>query len=277
MNQQEGFKRLTVKGEIMADRIYLSDIVNKKRMRVKEKALDIESLKVNIRCVNKRHSFYKALAKEGLSIIGEVKKASPSKGIIKDDFNPLEIAKAYETVVDAISVLTEEDYFLGKDEYLQVISEAVKLPTLCKDFIVTKEQIYHAKQLGASAVLLIVAILSDKELFEFIQTAKKIELDALVEVHTKEEINRALLVGAQIIGINNRNLETFNTDIQTTLDLRPFIPEDRLVISESGIHTKEDIFRLKEANINGILVGESFMRADDIVHHAEVLKNAYKD
>lgn len=267
----------SAKGDIMAERIYLKDIVDKKRIRVKEKELDIEKITDDIKHVKARPSFYKALAKEGLSIIGEVKKASPSKGIIKEDFKPLEIAKAYDNSVDAISVLTEEDFFLGKDEYLQMISQTVTLPTLCKDFILTKEQIFRAKLLGASAVLLIVAILSDKELIEFIQLSKTLELDPLVEVHTKEELDRALEANARIIGINNRNLDTFKTDIQTTFRLRPLIPKGRLVVSESGIHTKEDIIKLKEANIDGILVGESFMRAGDIKHHAEVFKNAYKD
>lgn len=260
----------------MAERIYLKDIVEQKRMRILDKKLDIDAFKVKDLINKTRPSFYEALAKEGLSIIGEVKKASPSKGIIKDDFKPLEIAKAYEGAVDAISVLTEEDFFLGHDQYLKEISETVKLPTLCKDFIIYKEQIYNAKALGASAVLLIVAILSDLELLEFIQAAKELNLDALVEVHTKEELMRALNTDAQIIGINNRNLETFETDIQVTLELRRLIPEGKVVISESGIHNEEDIIKLKKAHIDGILVGESFMKAKDIRHHAEVFKNAYK-
>lgn len=260
----------------MAERIYLKDIVDKKRTRTKEKRFDIESITISIKDIKARPSFYQALAKEGLSIIGEVKKASPSKGIIKEDFKPLEIAKTYENSVDAISVLTEEDFFLGKDEYLQVISREVKLPTLCKDFIITKEQIYNAKLLGASAVLLIVAILSDEELVDFINTARNLGLDALVEVHTREELDKALQADAKIIGINNRNLETFETDIQVTLNLRPYIPEGIIVISESGIHTKEDIVRLRKAYIDGILVGESFMKSSDINYHAEVFKNAYK-
>lgn len=260
----------------MAERIYLKDIVNQKSIRNQEKNMDIETLVAAINDIKKRPSFYDALAKEGLSIIGEVKKASPSKGVIKSDFYPIEIAKVYEHAVDAISVLTEEDFFLGKDEYLQGISEAVNLPTLCKDFIITKEQIYKAKLLGASAVLLIVAILSDNQLVDYMKIANNIGLDSLVEIHTKEELERALKANASIIGINNRNLETFKTDIQVTLDLRPLIPEGKLVVSESGIHTDEDIIKLRTANIDAVLVGESFMKAEDIRHHAEVIKNAYK-
>ncbi len=261
----------------MADRIYLKDIVDKKRIRNKEKNFVEKELAMKLDKVEKRPSFYEALAKPGLSIIGEVKKASPSKGVIKECFEPLKIAKIYEEVVDAVSVLTEEDYFLGRDEYLKEISDNIMLPTLCKDFIVCREQILNAKILGASAVLLIVAILSDEELIEFIKLAEQIGLDALVEVHTKQELDRAVNTKARIIGINNRNLETFKTDLHTTIELRSYIPKGTIVVSESGILTQEDIIYLKAAKIDAILVGESFMRADDINAHGEALRNAYRD
>lgn len=261
----------------MAERVYLEDIVKKKRERIEARYNDKESLRLAIEGVAKRPSFYDALAKPGLSIIGEVKKASPSKGLIKPDFYPLEIAQTYKDAVDAISVLTEEDYFLGQDDYLKAISAVSPLPTLCKDFIVEEKQIYNAKALGASALLLIVAILTDEELEKYLATARMLELDVLVEVHTREEVVRALKQDVKIIGINNRNLKTFVTDLDVTVQLRPMIPEGILVVSESGIDKIEDIRGLKSAKIDAVLVGESFMRTADIRLHAKGFKDAYKD
>lgn len=258
----------------MSKRVYLSDIVIRKHVRLEEKSFSIEDLIKKIATVDQRPSFYEAMAKEGLSIIGEIKKASPSKGLIREDFRPVDIAKEYETSVDAISVLTEEDFFLGHEMYLRDVSENVSLPTLYKDFIINPNQIYHAKSIGASAVLLIVAILSDRQLNDYITIAESIGLDALVETHTKQEIKRAVAADAKIIGINNRNLKTFHTDIKTTLKLRKHVPKDRIVISESGIFTPEDIKVLKKARINGVLVGESFMRGD-IRTMAKAFKEAY--
>ncbi len=259
----------------MSKRVYLSDIVLRKRIRLEEQAFSIEELIKRIAEVDKRPSFYDAMAKDGLSIIGEIKKASPSKGLIREDFHPVELAKEYEGSVDAISVLTEEEFFMGHEIYLRDVSEAVSLPTLYKDFIINPNQIYHAKSIGASCVLLIVAILSDKQLSDYITIAESIGLDTLVETHTKHEIKRAVKVGAKIIGINNRNLKTFYTDIKTTLKLRKYVPKDRIVISESGIFTPEDIKVLKKAKINGVLVGESFMRGD-IPTMAKSFKEAYE-
>lgn len=257
-------------------KIYLEDIVINKRKKLEEKKYNINNLINQMKHYDKRPSFYEAMNKEGLSIIGEIKKASPSKGLIrKGDFNPIELAYEYEQCVDAISVLTEEDYFLGNDKYLKEVSDNVSLPTLCKDFIISEEQIYNAKALGASCILLIVAILKKEELEKYLQLASKLKLDVLVETHTKEEIESAVEVGAKIIGINNRDLKTFKTDISTTINLRKYIPSNTLVISESGIHDINDINKLKDANIDGILVGESFMRCDDIIKQGEAFKNAY--
>lgn len=265
----------------MGKRVYLEEIVLQKRERIEQRREELQGIKERVisgEFVKNRPSFYQALAKDGLSIIGEVKKASPSKGLIKADFKPLEIAESYETCVEAISVLTEENYFLGSDHYLREISQKVGLPTLCKDFIIDPLQIYNAKSLGASAILLIVAILTDDEIDEMMNLAKSLGLDVLVEVHTEEEMLRALELDVQIIGINNRNLKTFETDLQVTIDLRKLITnEDILVISESGIFDVTDIVRLKEARIDGILVGESFMKAPDIVKHAEDFKDAYQN
>ncbi|NLJ87617.1 MAG: indole-3-glycerol phosphate synthase TrpC [Epulopiscium sp.] len=220
-------------------------------------------------------SFYKAMKKPRLSIIGEVKKASPSKGIIREDFNPVDIAKEYESSVDAISVLTEEEFFLGSPKYLKEIRKEVKLPLLRKDFIIDPIQIYEARALGASALLLIVAILDDSQLREFISLAHSLNMDVLIEVHDEVELERALNTNAVIIGINNRDLKTFNVDINTSINLSKNIPEDKLIISESGIFNKEDISKLKKANIDGVLVGESFMKSEDINKKAKEFRDAY--
>ena len=258
----------------MAKKIYLSDIIIKKHQKILDKPFDIEALIAQIEEVGQRPSFYEAMKKPGLSIVGEIKKASPSKGLIREDFRPMELAKEYEGSVDAISVLTEEDFFMGHEDYLRAVSKEVTLPTLYKDFVIVPEQIYHAKAIGASCVLLIVAILTDRQLVDFMTMADSIGLDCLVETHTKQEIKRAVDAGAKIIGINNRNLKTFHTDIKMTLKLRKYIPSGIVTISESGIFTPEDIKILKEAKIDGVLVGESFMKGD-IPTMARSFKEAY--
>lgn len=256
--------------------IYLNEIVTKKRIRLEEKQLSLDELKKQIETVDKRPSFYEALKRDGLSIIGEIKKASPSKGLIREDFNPVELAKQYEGCVEAISVLTEEDYFMGSDSYLQDVSKQVSIPTLCKDFIIDPIQIYNAKALGASCVLLIVNILSDSVLKEFLDLAQELQLDALVETHTKEEIEKAVAAGARIIGVNNRNLSTFKTSIEVTLELAKYVPDECILVSESGILSPTDVEVLSCVDIDAILVGENFMRSDDIIKCAKDLKEAYK-
>jgi len=257
-------------------RIYLETIVENKRARVNAHNYDVESLKKLASEIKAPSSFYEAMKKDGLSIIGEIKKASPSKGLIRSDFNPIEIAKEYQAAVDAISVLTEEEYFLGKDAYLKDVSNEVSLPTLCKDFMIDANQIYRAKILGASCILLIVAILSKKEITSFMKLANELGLDALVEVHTKEELDIALECDAKIIGVNNRDLNTFETDVRNTIELVKYIPDDKIIISESGIMDIDDIRILKDTKIDGVLVGESFMRSDDIKKHAKDIKDEYK-
>lgn len=251
----------------------LDRIVEKKKMRLKELNLDKKLLKKKAKSTESKPSFIKALKKEGLSIIGEVKRASPSKGLIKEDFDPLELAMEYENCVDAVSVLTEEDFFLGNPEYLKKITSKVKIPALMKDFIIDEVQIYEAKILGASAILLITAILDEKTLKNFIQIAEKLGMDALVEVHTREEIQMAVIAGAEIIGINNRNLKTFEVDLDTTIELVKLIPKNKVIVSESGIKDEMDIKKLKEARIDGVLIGEVFMRCDDI----DELAGKFKD
>ena len=225
--------------------------------------------------VRERVSFAANLQRLSLNFICECKKASPSKGLISPEFPYLEIAKAYETGgAAAISCLTEPEYFLGSDDYLKDIASQVDLPILRKDFTVSPYQIYEAKTLGASAVLLICAILSHVQLQEFRLAAESVGLDALVETHDAEEVATALQSGAKIIGINNRNLKDFTVDINTCIELRKEIPADRICIAESGIRNEEDIRRLKAARFNGVLIGETLMRSGDSEQELVRLRNA---
>ena len=215
--------------------------------------------------VDKKHlPFENALAAPGLSFICEVKKASPSKGIISGNFPWLEIAKDYEEGgASAISVLTEPEFFLGSDQYLREISAAVKIPTLRKDFIIDKYQIYEAKLLGAKAILLICALLDQKTLSDFIITARALALDCLVEIHNEEEAQEALSAGAHIIGINNRDLTTFDVDTGLSARLKNQLPPEILTVAESGIKTADDIRAIKDTGVDAVLIGESLMRAAD--------------
>lgn len=221
-------------------------------------------------------SFLKALKeKEDMAVIGEIKKASPSKGIIRYDFDPISLAGIYQKAgVAAISVLTERDFFMGDDSYPAMVRQSCKLPILHKDFLIDPWQIYQSKLIGAQAVLLIAAILSKKELLEFYGKARDIELDCLVEVHNKCELDTALDVGANIIGINNRDLTTFNVSIKTTEELIRLIPEDVISVSESGID-KTNVKAIKEMGVDAILVGEAFMRENDVFKAVTDLKRAY--
>ncbi len=208
--------------------------------------------------------FEKALAKPGLSFICECKKASPSKGLIAADFPYLQIAKEYEAAgADAISVLTEPKWFLGSDRYLEEIASAVPTPCLRKDFTVDEFMIYQAKLLGASAVLLICAILDDAQLREYLALCDGLGLSALVEAHDEAEVDRALNAGARILGVNNRDLKNFTVDTENSRRLRARIPEDVLFVSESGVRTAEDVARLAAIGAGAVLIGETLMRAPD--------------
>lgn len=203
-------------------------------------------------------------ARESMRFICEVKKASPSKGIIAEEFPYLAIAGEYEQAgAAAISVLTEPHYFLGSDDYLKEIAAQVKIPVLRKDFTIDAYQIYEAKLLGASAVLLICALLEDAKLKEFIETAHELGLSALVEAHDETEVQRAVAAGAQIIGVNNRNLKDFTVDIRNSVHLRALAPKGCLLVAESGIKTAEDVAMLKENGVDAVLIGETLMRASD--------------
>jgi indole-3-glycerol phosphate synthase len=194
-----------------------------------------------------------------------VKKKSPSKGIIREDFHPVSIAETYvENGAAAISVLTDKHFFAGELDYLRAIRDAVNVPLLRKDFTIDPYHIYQARLAGADAILLIVAALTAAELRKFMDVADSLSLASLVEVHTPEELTIALDVDAQIIGINNRDLHTFHTDIATTFRLRDTIPADKIVVSESGIYSRDDVMKLREAGVHAMLVGESLMRSPDI-------------
>ena len=208
--------------------------------------------------------FEKMLKEPGMHYICEVKKASPSKGVIAEEFPYLEIAKEYEAAgAEAISCLTEPKHFLGKNEYLQEIVKEVTIPVLRKDFTVDEYMIYEAKVLGASAVLLICAILDRDTIARYIKICDTLGLSALVEVHDEMEMQDAIQAGARVIGVNNRNLKDCTVDIGNSLRLRGQAPEDILFVAESGIKTAEDIQALKKAHVNGVLIGETLMRSSD--------------
>lgn len=209
-------------------------------------------------------SFEKALKKEGISFICECKKASPSKGIIAEDFPYLQIAKEYEAAgADAISVLTEPKWFLGSDRYLAEITESVSVPCLRKDFTVDEYMIYEAKLLGASAVLLICSILSGEQIKEYLGICDELGLSALVETHDEDEVQMALDTGARIIGVNNRNLKDFTVDVGKSRELRGMVPENILFVAESGVSSPGDMDNLRETGVDAVLIGEALMRSQD--------------
>lgn len=208
--------------------------------------------------------FERALEKPGMSFICECKKASPSKGIISEDFPYLQIARDYEQAgASAISVLTEPTRFLGSDSYLAEIAASVSTPCLRKDFTVDAYMIYQAKLLGAHAVLLICSLLDDAQLKAFIRVADGLGLSALVEAHDEAEVKRAVAAGARVVGVNNRNLADFSVDFQNSLRLRDLVPDDVLFVAESGVRTPEQVRQLREGGVDAVLVGETLMRAED--------------
>lgn len=250
---------------------------NRKRYNEVQKNIPLEVIKKQALSmeINTYFPFEKALAKDGISYICEVKKASPSKGIIAEDFPYLQIAKDYEKAgASAISVLTEPQWFKGENAYLQEISKEVKIPLLRKDFTVCEYQIYEAKTIGASAVLLICALLDTETIREWIKVCDSLGLSALVEAHTEEEVNSALEAGARVIGVNNRNLKDFTVDITTCTRLRGLVPHDILFVGESGIKTSEDIDNLRNAGVNGVLIGETLMRNPDKKAALEMLNGS---
>lgn len=228
---------------------------NKSLEAIKEEALSLP--KGNF-------EFEKALRKDDIAFICECKKASPSKGIIAEEFDYLSIAKEYEEAgADCISVLTEPKWFLGRDEYLKAIANTVNIPCIRKDFTVDEYMIYEAKLLGAKAVLLICAILSKEQIASYIKICDELGISALVEAHDEEEIKMAVAAGARVIGVNNRNLKDFSVDTSNSKRLRQMIPENIIFVSESGISTGDDVKALQDAQVNAVLIGETLMRADN--------------
>lgn len=250
--------------------MYLDRIVAVKRKEIEQlkATADRNRLEREIAGMPPCRGFERALAagkKRSMGLIAEIKKASPSKGLIRPDFDPAAIAKAYEAAdADCLSVLTDKEFFQGSNEYLAAARGAVSLPVLRKDFILDPLQILEARQIGADAVLLIVAILNPAQLREYMRLAGDYGLDALVEVHDEKELDTALEAGASLIGINNRDLRTFATDLKTTEKLIAAIPKGVTVVSESGISGPEDIRYLASVGAHAVLVGEHFMRQADV-------------
>ena len=253
----------------------LDQIVKARSSRlIKEKRkMTIEGFKRGIK-PSKRPGLYDAVkSNNSIGIIAEIKKASPSRGVIREEFKPVEIAKEYcRAGANAISVLTEKDFFQGSEEYLYKVRQVSAIPILRKDFIIDLWQIYESAYLGADAILLITSILTDEQLKKFQVIAQILGMDCLVEVHDVEETKRALESGAKIIGINNRDLKTFKVDIGNTEKLLSHIPNDRAVISESGINTNQDMAYLDSLGVDGVLIGESLMRAENISMKLHELK-----
>ena len=256
----------------------LDEIVEKTKERIEQakEIVPLDELKNEVESleISDEFPFKKALSEEGISIIAEVKRASPSKGLIAEDFDYVAIAKEYEAAgASAISVLTEPYFFKGSNDYLKEIAENVSIPILRKDFVIDEYMIWEAKLLGASAVLLIVSILDIATLKKFLDLAHDLGLSAIVETHDGSEITTAVNVGAEIIGVNNRNLNDFTVDIENSISLRRCVGGDVIFISESGIKTKEDVARLKENDVDAVLIGETLMKCDDKKSMILELKN----
>jgi indole-3-glycerol phosphate synthase len=254
----------------------LDDIVFNKRQEVAALKLtfDLDKTLKAIAKLPKPHDFKKALKRKKLALIAEVKKASPSAGVIREDFNPVALAKEYEAAgAAAISVLTDQKYFQGKLEYLKDIRKKAALPLLRKDFIVDEVQIYEARLAGADAVLLIVRILTDEELKRFLALAKTLHLQALVEVHDLAEAQRAMNAGAEIVGINNRDLDALTVNLQITYYLLKTLPQlkNLVVVSESGIKSGVETAKLHAAGVDAVLVGESLLVSSEIKTKAKEL------
>lgn len=252
----------------------LDKIIEKTKQRLEGKSLVEIKEKVSKLEINKDFPFEKALRDKPIAIISEVKRASPSKGLIAEDFDYIAIAKDYEDAgVSAISVLTEPYFFKGSNEILKEVSENVNVPILRKDFTIDAYMIYEAKLIGADAILLIVSILTDNQLKEYIKLADSLGLSAIVETHNEEEIKKALNANARIIGVNNRNLKDFTVDINNSINLRKYVPNDVIFISESGIKTSSQVKTLIENDVNAVLIGETLMRSNDKQNLIKELKN----
>ncbi|MFC1703807.1 indole-3-glycerol phosphate synthase TrpC [Candidatus Omnitrophota bacterium] len=247
---------------------FLSTILQEKKSSLekqKKRAPEAE-LKARVQTPHTERLFKDALSnQEKVSLIAEIKHSSPSKGIIREDFNPTALATMYEqSGASSLSVLTETRFFGGDITHIEEIVKSVKLPILRKDFIIDAYQIYESFVAGARAILLISSILSQEQLEQFIAIAHSLGIDCLVEIHSEEDLKKALSSHAEIIGINNRNLQTFNVDIKTSGKLIPLIPKDKIIVSESGIVTRDDVARLESLGVNAVLIGETLLRSQAI-------------
>lgn len=257
----------------------LDKIVENRRLQLKKEMqqISIEGLKNKIKGpgIHKPLDFFSAIRNNGkISIIAEIKKASPSKGLLRENFDPVEIAREYAKAdVQAVSVLTERDFFLGADENLMKARQVLPIPILRKDFIIDTWQVYQSRCLGADTILFIASILTDDEMKKLMIVAGILGLHCLVEVHDEAELERALDAGARIIGINNRNLKTFKEDLTVTGRLINRIPNDRAVVSESGIRTAEDLQYIRSLGVDAVLVGETFMKAESIADKVNELRS----
>lgn len=249
----------------------LDDIIESKKqsLEVAKEEYPLEGLKERLVTFPPARDFEAAISygdgkKDRIRIIAEVKRASPSKGMIREYFVPAEIARGYyEAGAAAISIITEEKFFMGKLEYLSSLRWNMRIPLLRKDFIFDAYQIYESRVAGADALLLIVAVLGREKLKELLELTYQLGMSALVEVHDEAEMETALDAGARIIGVNNRDLKTFKTDLNTTIRLAPYVPKDRVLVSESGINTHEDILKLREWGVEAFLIGEALMREEN--------------
>lgn len=258
----------------------LDDIVAVKKERLIEQKAEIsleQMIEMAKTSTHQKISFYDAIGKEGLSIIGEFKKASPSHGKMNSQVDIEERIRQYNDSVDAISCLTEEHFFHGGISYFKQIRELSNLPMIRKDFIIDPYQIYEAKVIGADCILLIAAILTDEEMSGFYKLAKELDLDVLVETHDEQEMKRALQIDAHMIGINNRDLRDFSVHLETTRKLASMVPEGKLLVSESGVSTNEDIRYLKSCGINALLIGTALMEAVSPKNTADGWKECYAE
>ena len=244
----------------------LSDILEYKHDVIRRSRDQYKACRKNARKCPVPGAFKTAISLPGqVNLIAEIKKASPSKGLIRKDFDLLAIARAYEKYgAAAISVLTEDKYFMGRPQYIRQVSGEIRLPVLTKDFILEEGQIYEARDNGASAVLLIVALLDKSKMKDLIQLNRELGMDSLVEIHTEDELDPALDAGAEIIGVNNRDLTTFTVDVNTCPQVAPNIPRDRVVVAESGYYAHEQIKSLRGIGVHAVLIGETFMKEKDI-------------
>ena len=248
----------------------LKKIIARKWEEIEERSqvVSLDALKQQARSADAPRGFVKAIETRvgagQAAVIAEIKKASPSKGVIRENFVPEQIARSYEKGGAAcLSILTDVDYFQGATEYLIQARAAVSLPVIRKDFIIDEYQVYEARAMGADCILLIVAALDDAKCMELIELAHALGMDVLVEVHDREELQRCLTYPVKLVGINNRNLRTFEVSLNTTLELLPMIPADRIVVTESAILAPEDVRLMRDNDVNAFLVGEAFMRAEE--------------